>query len=152
MTDQDDVNRWSALPEGQFFERKSAIDRSGGSLKRRKATEVARDIAETLCAMANADGGELVVGMEDDGTPTGVPPPADRVELLLRAAGERSYVEPPLRFQRREVQTQDGLLLLHFAVEWSPEVHHLANGRYVLRVGDSTMPFPAEQIAAVAPH
>jgi len=149
VTDVDDVNRWSALPEGQFFERKSAIDRSGGSLKRRKATEVARDIAETLCAMANADGGELVVGMEDDGTPTGVPHPADRVELLLRAAGERSYVEPPLRFQRRELQTQDGLLLLHFAVEWSPEVHHLANGRYVLRVGDSTMPFPAEQIAAL---
>ncbi len=32
--------------EGQFFERKSCYDRSTGAMKRRKAGEVARDIAE----------------------------------------------------------------------------------------------------------
>lgn len=71
MSGTDDVARWSALTEGQFFERKSAFEKPG--TRPRKATAIARDIAETLSAMANADGGEPVVGTENDGTLTGVP-------------------------------------------------------------------------------
>ncbi len=48
--------------EGQFFERKSCFDRSKGKL--RPVRDVARDVAKTLAAMANADGGVLVVGIE----------------------------------------------------------------------------------------
>lgn len=145
----DDVTRWSSLPEGQFFERKSAIDRSGGTIKPRKATDIARSVVETLCAMANADGGELVVGIEDDGTITGVTQPLDRLQLILKAPGDRNYVQPPLRFQVREIPNADGRLLLHFTTDWSPEVHRLADGRYVRRVNDANMPFPAEQIVAL---
>ena len=47
--------RWPQMPEGQFFERKSAFDRSGGTVKRLKAPAVARQIADTLSAMASAD-------------------------------------------------------------------------------------------------
>ena len=68
-----DIQRWQTAEEGQFFERKSAFDRASGRPKQRKAAEVARGIVETLSAMANADGGELVVGIENDGTVTGVP-------------------------------------------------------------------------------
>lgn len=145
----DDTVRWSTLPEGQFFDRKSAFDRSGSRHKQRKASDIAWDIAETLSAMANADGGELVVGIEDAGTVTGVPHPADKVGLFLHAPGDRNYVHPPLRYQAREVRTPNKMLLLHLAVEWSPEVHRLADGRYLLRVNDANMPFPAEQIAAL---
>jgi len=42
--------------EGQFFERKCCYDRSGKQPKRRDARSVARDVSETLAAMANADG------------------------------------------------------------------------------------------------
>jgi len=80
---QHDIARWQAAEEGQFFERKSAWDRSGPRPKPRKAADIARDIAETLCAMANADGGELVVGIEDDGTVSGVPHADAKVQLLL---------------------------------------------------------------------
>ena len=66
--------------EGQFFERKSCYERSGGRAQRRKVTQVAKDVAETLSAMADADGGTLVLGVEDDGTPTGVDYPPDRVD------------------------------------------------------------------------
>ncbi|MBI3757363.1 MAG: putative DNA binding domain-containing protein [Deltaproteobacteria bacterium] len=145
----DDITRWSTLPEGQFFDRKSAFDRSGSRHKQRKASDVAWDIVETLSAMANADGGELVVGIEDDGTVTGMPHPGDKVGLFLRTPGDRNYIHPPLRYQAREVRTPDRMLLLHLAVEWSPEVHRLADGRYLLRVNDANMPFPAEQIAAL---
>ena len=54
--------RWKWIlrhPEGQFFERKSCYERSGGRVRRRNARSVARDIAETLSAMANADVREI---------------------------------------------------------------------------------------------
>lgn len=47
------LNRLLARDEGQFLEFKSAYERPDGvRLKRRKAAEVAQDIAETLSALA----------------------------------------------------------------------------------------------------
>ncbi len=89
------------MREGQYLERKSAFERPGGGKpKPRHPKAVAKDVAETLAAMANADGGELVVGTEDDGTPTGVPFSQNGIDLLLRAAGEQNYVHPPRHPQR----------------------------------------------------
>jgi ATP-dependent DNA helicase RecG len=99
--------------------------------------------------MANADGGELVVGMENDGTPTGVPHPQDKLRLLLGVPSDRNYLQPPVRSSARRVQGAGGLLLLHFQVESSLDVHRLADGRYVRRVNDANMPFPAEEIATL---
>jgi hypothetical protein len=42
--------------ERQFFERKSCYDRSSGRVRRRSPSDVAKDIAETLAAMANTGG------------------------------------------------------------------------------------------------
>jgi hypothetical protein len=42
--------------EGQFFERKSCYDRGAGRRRRRPVSDVARDVAEAMAAMANADG------------------------------------------------------------------------------------------------
>jgi ATP-dependent DNA helicase RecG len=99
--------------------------------------------------MANADGGELVVGIENDGSITGVPHAADKTRLLLEAPGSRNYLDPPLRYEAREALSADGERVLHFEVEWSPTVHRLTDGRYLLRVKDSNLPFPADQIAAL---
>ncbi|MCC7370960.1 MAG: putative DNA binding domain-containing protein [Chloroflexi bacterium] len=145
----DEIRSWSTTPESQFFERKSAFDRSMGRLKRRNARDIAWDVVETLSAMANADGGDLVIGIEDDGTVSGAPHPDDKTALIRRAAAEHQYVSPPIRFQVRDVQTTTGELLLHFAVDWSPEVHQLADGRYLLRVGAANVPFAAPAIAAL---
>ncbi len=68
---------------------------------------------------------------------------------MLRAPAEPDHVQPPLHVQGKKVWTSDGLLLLHFSIEWSPDVHQLADGRYVLRVGDRNAPFPAATIAAL---
>lgn len=144
----DEVSRWSTAEEGQFFERKSAYDRSTGRPKQRKAAEIAKDIVETLSAMANADGGELVVGVEDDGTPSGIPHAEDKIHLFVGAPRSRNYVDPELPCRVREV-VQEGKRFLHFEVDWSPIVHRLADGRYLLRVRDNNVPFAAEQIAAL---
>jgi len=145
----DDISRWSQMDEGQFLERKSAFDRSAGRKAWLKAPAIAKQIAETLTAMANADGGELVLGIEKDGSITGVPHRPQKIDFLLSVPRDRNYVLPSLSARTRRVQTPDGLLLLHFEVDWSPEVHRLTDGRYLLRIGDRNMPFPAEQIAAL---
>lgn len=149
MNEMDKITLWASQDEGQFFERKSAYDQSRGSQRQRKAADIALDIVETLSAMANADGGELVVGIEDNGEISGIPHPADKLALLSGAPGSQNYVNPPLRARGQEITTPDGKLLLHFRVEWSPEVHQLADGRYLLRVNDSNQPFDASQIAAL---
>ncbi len=132
--------------EGQFFERKSCYDRSGKRPKRRSARTVAQDVAESLAAMANADGGMVALGIEDDGTPTGADYPEDRLRVILNAP--RRLVNPPLKTAYQWVDLGNVRVLV-FEVDWSPEVHQLSDSRYLLRVGDKNLPFPASDIAAM---
>lgn len=144
-----EIDRWSSIKEGQFFERKSAYDRSGPRPKKRNAKDIISDIVETLSAMANADGGELVLGLEDDGRVTGVPHPERTVKAFLDAPRDPNRVSPGLTCTCSEVIADNGHLLLHFKVEWSPRVHQLSDGRYLYRMRDSNMPFEAYNISAL---
>jgi ATP-dependent DNA helicase RecG len=96
--------------------------------------------------MANADGGTLVLGLEDDGTPTGVPYRARHLKEVETAPSR--LIIPPLkpRLTRTELE---GCPILIFEVDWSPEVHQLTDGRYLLRIQDSNQPFRAEDIIAL---
>ncbi len=96
--------------------------------------------------MANADGGTLAVGLEDDGTPTGVDYPPDRIKIFLEAP--INLVRPPLKAQYKFITLNENPILI-FEVDWSPEIHQLTDGRYLLRVNDSNQPFPAEDIRAL---
>jgi predicted HTH transcriptional regulator len=51
--------------------------------------------------MANSDGGTLVLGIEDDGTPTGVDYPRDRLDVILQAP--QRLANPPLKAHHRRV-------------------------------------------------
>ena len=81
--------------EGQFLEFKSLWDLSSGArrtLDRRKARDI---IADVVAAFANADGGTLILGVEDDGTPTGHGYPPEAVADLLAVSERR--LRPPVR-------------------------------------------------------
>ena len=149
MKEITNIARWQAVEEGQFFERKSAWDRSGPRPKPRKAADIARDIAETLCAMANADGGELVVGIEDGGAATGVALADDKLRLLLGVPKDRNYVSPPLPCQATQVVAPDGTVFLHFEADWSPNVHLLSDSKCLLRVRDRNEPFDKDKVKAL---
>jgi len=73
------------IGESQFREFKSASDGAPGSKKPRSMRAAAEDVGRTLVAFANADGGELLVGVEDDGTVTGLPYDETQIEQLLDA-------------------------------------------------------------------
>ena len=132
--------------EGQFFERKGCWDTTDGPLKPRDARAVAKDIAETMAAMANADGGSLVVGIDDNGNVTGMEYVENQLKLLRQAC--QALVQPPLRPRCTEGMLHGKQILL-FEVDWSPDVHQLSDGRYVRRINDGNMPFPAHEIQAI---
>ena len=52
MLDTETLARWASQDEGQFFERKSAFDRSRGGRRQRKAADLARDIVEGNLGMS----------------------------------------------------------------------------------------------------
>src|SRR4030067_812978 len=138
-----DVERIQRQPEGQFLERKSCYEYVQGKWRLRKAKDVARDIAETISAFANADGGTLLLGVNDDGNVSGVAFPEDKLSIIRNAT--KSLIKPILNVQMNEIVFQNKKLFL-FTVHWRSEVYQLSDGRYLLRVGDSNMPFPADQI------
>ena len=70
--------------ESHFREFKSAYEGPPGKKRLRDVKEVCRDIAEALVAFANADGGELIVGIEDDGSVTGLDYSDATVQILLK--------------------------------------------------------------------
>jgi ATP-dependent DNA helicase RecG len=132
-------------PEGQFLERKSCYDRTGVTPRPRPIPEVVRDVAEALVAMANADGGTIVLGVEDDGAVTGVP---DRYHPDTVRRQIQDLVRPRLHFRFSEVPLE-GQRVWVFETDWSAEVHQLTDGRYLLRVGSQSLPFPAGDIEAM---
>ncbi len=60
------------LGESHFREFKSGFQGPEANKTKRPIKEICQDISKTLVAFANADGGELLVGVEDDGTLTGL--------------------------------------------------------------------------------
>lgn len=140
------LQRWQTLSEGQFFERKGAWDYAEGRPRRRRAAEVAKDVAESASAMANADGGEIVVGLEDDGELTGIDFPPRRLDIVKH--GPQSHCRPPVPARVSE-HVFEGKLVLHFEVGWSPEVHDMTDGRTLLRIRDQNTPFSQAEVAAL---
>ncbi|MFB0535841.1 MAG: helix-turn-helix domain-containing protein, partial [Anaerolineae bacterium] len=125
-----------AAPEGQTLEWKSPRIHP-------------RDLATTLIAFANADGGRLLIGIEDDGTVSGVDPVADRqqVERLLRAAYE--FCTPSVQIEYQFAPYR-GHQVLVIDVPVSARVHSHNNGRVYLRVLDRDQPLSADETLRVA--
>src|SRR5687767_2782057 len=78
------------LGESHFREFKSALHGSEGEKHLRPVKSICEDIAEGLVAFANADGGELLIGVEDNGRISGVPHDVTDIQKML--AAPRSHV------------------------------------------------------------
>jgi ATP-dependent DNA helicase RecG len=53
--------------------------------------KICEDIAEALVSFANADGGEILIGVEDDGTITGVPHSDQEIKSMIEATKTHIY-------------------------------------------------------------
>lgn len=129
--------------EGQFLEFKSAWDRSGGRRRTVDRRAVRDAIAESVAAFANADGGTLLVGVEDDGTPSGHGYPDDAVADLLAVPRRRLQPDASCRTGRCTV---GGVEILVFEVAIAPEAVMIDGNGFPYRVGDRIVRQPQEAI------
>ena len=86
--------------EGQFLEFKSLWDLAGSTRKVIDRRTVRDMIAECIAAFANADGGTLLLGMDDDGSPTGHGYPEEAITEFLAVPQRRLRPAVVVRHQR----------------------------------------------------
>ena len=129
--------------EGQFLEFKSTWDRSGDIPKQVKRRSVRDAIAETVAAFANADGGLLLVGVEDDGSPTGHSYPENVIEDFVSVPRKRLRPSVSCRADRLGI---NGVEVLAFNVPIAPEAVMVAGNGFPYRVGDHVTREPQEII------
>lgn len=126
VTKVNEPQQWvlSGYAEGHLFDRKS-IDISPASL------------TKTISAFANADGGELLVGIEDDGTWKG----AADVEAFN---GHLQAFEPLFpygtEFDYQFFQLVDGTFALYVTIQKSREIKFATNGKAYVRRGAQSLP------------
>jgi ATP-dependent DNA helicase RecG len=137
-----------SLGESHFREFKSALEGPPGAKTPRAPKAMSRDIGEALVAFANADGGELLIGVEDDGTITGIDMLSTAtIEVLTDAPRTHVHTKTPLPPIRTARVILDGQALLYFSLQKSTSYVHLtSDGRCVQRRDLSTLPIPAEEI------
>lgn len=141
------VLRTIELGESQFREFKSALHGAPGAKSPRETSSIAKDISETLVAFANADGGELLVGVEDDGSITGVPHSAERIGVLLAAPKAGVHSETPLASPLTAKLEIDGKIVLFFGVDKGTRyVHQTSDGRCLQRRDRESVPTAATRI------
>lgn len=136
------------LGESHFREFKSALEGPPGSKKKRPLKDIATNIAQTLVAFANADGGELLVGVEDNGEITGLAGFSnEEVSLLSEAPIKRVHPDTPLPTVKRFTLDIDGHKLLYFSVPKSTQyVHVTSDGRCLQRSDLESRPVAAEAV------
>ncbi len=135
------------LGESHFREFKSAYQGPSGARCPRKFDAICRDIAEAVVAFANADGGDLLIGVEDDGTITGVPHSQQEIEQMLKTVATHVHTGTHLNLRHSSFLTMDEKSVLFFAVDKSTAgVAQLSDGRCVRRSGTTTVPASADQI------
>ena len=135
------------LGESHFREFKSALEGPPPAKKARDPKDVCDDIAKTLVAFANADGGELVVGVEDDRQVTGLPYKPEILELLKNAPKTHVHKDTPLPRPHVVVSDLSGRQVLYFSVpKGTSYVYLTSEGKCLQRKDLESVPIPSEQI------
>jgi len=134
--------------EDQYFERKSLFEGPPHDRRPRARRKVRDQVAEYVAAFANADGGVLVLGVEDDGTVTGHAYNAEDVENILVVPERR--LRPPLR-RGSVVQVQDREVIV-FQVDPEPSAVMVVGDGFPRRVDDQVHQESEQAINAIKKH
>ena len=131
-----DIDYLKSTPEGQYFDRKSARIQP-------------KDILRHLIAFANAEGGHLVIGIEDDGEVTGFSGP--------RAKPIEDFQSIPYQLKQTPISFSDKIISVInssgkedcvLLISVNPSVDRViisTNDETFLRQGDRSVPLSHEQ-------
>lgn len=140
LTIQERVKNAIILGESHFREFKTALEGKPDNKKPRLAKKICEDIGEALVSFANADGGELLIGVEDNGVITGIPHSEEDIEMMLAATKTHVYHGQELPLSDSTKLIINGMIVLYFSVNKGvTQIYQLPDGRCVRRKDKSTM-------------
>ncbi len=136
------------LGESHFREFKSAYQRSpDGKIEPRPVKDICRNIGEALVSFANADGGELFVGVEDDGNISGVPHKDELLDAMKNAYINYVHADCPLPPPSMKLFEKGRKKILYFQISKSTDAVHLTSeGRCLQRFDRENRVVPPERI------
>jgi len=135
------------LGESHFREFKSAIEERPGNKKPRLTKSICADIGEALVSFSNADGGAILIGVEDDGTITGIPHKEEEIQTMLLAINSHVYKDQQLPLNNASKLVLEDKIILYFSInKGTTMIYQLPDGRCVRRKDRSTMPASVDQI------
>lgn len=135
------------IGESYYREFKSAYEGPPSNKIQRDIGEIKYDIAKTLVAFANADGGELFVGIEDNHSVTGLPHSKDKIDLILNSTRDCIMKDTPIPLKHSSVIQYQGYKVLYFSVNKGTEYVHLTSkGECFQRKDRESVPTASEKI------
>jgi ATP-dependent DNA helicase RecG len=105
-----------------------------------------QELAETMVAFANADGGTVVIGVDESGRSTGEVFP-DEVENVVHEAVLSG--RPPVQMEWQQEEIAGGFAFF-IRVPRSTELHSLEDGRVLIRASSENRPLSGEEIRQLA--
>lgn len=137
-----ELKRLISKGEGQFIEFKSLWDLKDGkkAIDRRTIRNL---IAEYVAAFANADGGTLLLGVDDNGTPSGHGYPDDAVADFILVPERR--LRPAVRLDVQQIAL-DGHKVIVMQIPIAPEAVMVDGDGFPYRVGSQVIHEPQEVI------
>jgi ATP-dependent DNA helicase RecG len=140
-----DVAPFLSQDEGQHFDRKSLFHGSPGEKQSRDRQAVRDQVARYVAGFANAEGGVLILGIEDDHTITGHRLSAKALETLLAVPQARLQPPQPPGF----VVAVEGQELVVFDVPSADSPVQVTGDGFPLRIGDQTIETSESKIRAL---
>ena len=137
-----DITPFLDQDEGQHFDRKSLYEEEDGAKRSRNRRAVRDQIAEYVAGFANAEGGVLILGIEDDRTITGHQLPQDALNSILNTPSTRLKPVQPDGF----IMNVQGCELIVFDVPASDVPVQVIGNGFPLRMGDQTVQSSESQI------
>ena len=135
------------IGESYYREFKSALEGPPDNKTSRDIKEVCYDVAKTLVAFANADGGELFIGIEDNNAVTGLPYSDEKNAAILKAPYSNVLTDTPLPLKRASLIDYNGKKVAYFSVEkGSKYVHLTSKGECFQRKDRESVPTASESI------
>lgn len=129
------------LGESHFREFKTALEGRPDNKHPRRPATICKEIGEALVAFTNADGGDLFIGVEDDGTISGLSHSKEEINEMLNAVKTHILEPDELPLLKAEVVDIEGKQILLFSVDKSTtKVFQLPDGRCMRRKDKSTVP------------
>ena len=106
----------------------------------------AGQLAETLVAFANGDGGTVLVGATPEGVMNDSFSAEDAESLLWQA---QARCRPPVRTEWQQMETPRGTAVAIRVIR-STQLHTLDDGRVLIRVGTENRPLVGDQVSHLA--